>query len=88
MDGSPTRECQVLLSRSIVPSAAVREGCYAARSRANQAEQVSRAFELSSSIRDLFRYDCLQFHVNADDSLPYSAREILARRLLVNFCYR
>lgn len=53
VDGSPTRECQVLLPRSIVPSPAVREGCCAARPRANQAERVSRAIELLSSIRDI-----------------------------------
>lgn len=88
VDGSPTRECQVLLPRSIVPSAAVREGCCAARSRANQAEQVNHAIELSSSTRDLFRYDCSEFYVNTDDRLLYSARKILARHLLRNFCYR
>lgn len=63
VDGSPTRECQVLLPRSIVPSAAVREGCCVARSRANLAERVSRVIELLSSIRDLFCYDCSKFHV-------------------------
>lgn len=58
VDGSPTRECQVLLLRSIVLSAAVREGCCAARHRlCASAKRTSRAFELSSSIRDPLRPD-------------------------------
>lgn len=41
VDGSPTRQCQVLLLRSIVLSVAVREGCCAVRLRVT-AERANR----------------------------------------------
>lgn len=69
VDGSPTRQCQVLLPRSIVLSAAVREGCCAARHRLRVCtERANHAIKLSSSIRGFFVLTVLISLFSAQDT--------------------